>query len=205
MIVEKYENVSEVSQGIFVISNLIQTEDIQTIIKFIDDFQHIAVVGKHGKKSWIPIGVVPLSTLSEIDGLDKIKLKNFPEELQTTFNKTLKIIETYIKKLFNDQSEIHCSNASFSRQFSGAKVPRHIDSRPEYDEHIYYSSVLYLNTIVDGDIKFPNLGVSHRPKAGDLIMYMSRDTNNEHEVDLISEPRYSVPIFFSKDKNCYIE
>jgi hypothetical protein len=205
MIVKEHENVTEVSQGIFVVSNLIQTEDIQTIIKFIDDFQHLAVVGKKGKKSWIPVGVVPLSTLSGIDNLDKIKFKDFPEDLQNTFNKTLKTILTYIEKLFNDQSEIHCSNASFSRQSSGAKVPRHMDSTPENDGHIYYSSVLYLNTIADGDIKFPDLGVSYRPKAGDFIMYRSRDNNNEHEVDLISETRYSVPIFLSKDKNFYIE
>jgi hypothetical protein len=206
MIVNKYGSISEISENIFVVKAFIPNDQIELLINFIDSHQGIARMGQEGKRRSIPLGVVPFASSAwNIENLRKIKLSNFPVEVQQTFNFILEKTIQLVKELYQDSDDMHCSNAIFAKQLPGGKVGIHKDTEPGIDEHIIYSAVLYLNTIQDGDIEFPNLGVSHRPNSGDLLLYRSDQQNSEHGVTSISEDRYSVPIFISKDKNCYIE
>lgn len=208
MVNEQDDNTFKLTEGVFVVKNFVDAQDIKVLIESIEASQHLAISGQDGKRLSISIGKVPLASLSNVDPLHeihKVTLKSFPMTLQDVFNKITKSTADFAQRLFEDKAELHCSNAIFAKQLPGAVIASHIDSQPGGDEHLYYSAVLYLNTIIDGNIEFPNLKVSHHPQEGDLLLYRSNHANSQHEVNLISEPRYSIPIFLSKDKECYIE
>ncbi len=206
MIVNKDPSISEISEKIFAVTSFISADQIDLLIDFIDSYQDIARVGQEGRRRSIPLGVVPFASSAwNIENLKKIKLANFPIEVQQTFNLVVEKIIQLIREVYNDSDDMHCSNAIFAKQLPGGQVPIHKDTAPGGDEHLVYSAVLYLNTIPDGNINFPGLGISHRPSSGDLLLFRSNHENSEHEVTSVSETRYSIPIFISKDKNCYIE
>jgi hypothetical protein len=198
--------IQEISNKIFVVKDFISDDQAQLLINFIDTHQDIAFVGQEGRRMSIPIGVVPFqATAWNIENISKIKLSNFPEEVQETFSFIVDKSVSITQDLYDDKDDMHCSNAIFAKQLPNGRVDSHIDAEPGGDEHLHYSTVLYLNTISDGDINFPNLGISYHPNSKDLLIFKSNHQNSEHEVTSISETRYSVPIFLSKDKNCYIK
>ena len=206
MIVKKDGSISEISESFFVARDFVSSDEAKLLIDFIESYQHIAFVGQEGRRRSIPIGVVPFEATSQhIEKMNKIKLFNFPTEVQQTFRSIVDRIIDLARELYGDQDEMHCSNAIFAKHLSGGKVPVHIDAEPGGDEHLYYSSIVYLNTILDGTINFPHLDVSYRPNSGDLLIFRSNHKNSEHEVTSVSDTRYSIPIFISKDKNCYVE
>jgi len=195
----------EIYKEIFVYENFLEKEKCNYLIDFINNNSSIAILGKNNKRQTIPIGSVPLEGTSNTKSIqEKIKLKNFPKEVQDIVNDTIKNIIKEIQISYQDKESMHASNMFFAKQYQGGTVRRHKDSDP-WDMHLEYSAVVYLNEIKNGDLIFPEKGISHHPKAGDLIIYKSKDTTSSHEVLDIDSDRYSMPIWISKDLNYFIE
>lgn len=88
----------------------------------------------------------------------------------------------------------------FAKQYPGATVKKHDDSDEGHNKHFTYSAVLYLNSLEDsGDLEFLSYNYSHRPAAGDLVIFPSQGTGM-HQVSKISETRYSLPFWITTDQ-----
>lgn len=85
----------------------------------------------------------------------------------------------------------------FAKQYPGATVKKHDDSDEGHNRHFTYSAVLYLNSLEDsGDLEFLSYNYSHRPEAGDLVIFPSQGTGM-HQVSKILETRYSLPFWIT--------
>jgi predicted 2-oxoglutarate/Fe(II)-dependent dioxygenase YbiX len=62
---------------------------------------------------------------------------------------------------------------------------------------------MYFNDEYEGgEIVFPNQGVFHKPKAGDVALFPCGGTEYEHEVKKVTEgKRYTVAMWHTMDKD----
>lgn len=92
--------------------------------------------------------------------------------------------------------------ASFwlAKQYPGGFVMPHFDSQQEVNSHFEYSAVIYLNSMSSGgEIVFPELKYSYRPKGNDLVMFPSKGADLVHNVAEISEERFSLLFWLTHD------
>ena len=189
----------------YVYKDCISEADANIIINFINQNLELGFYSKNKKRYTIPLGTKPFDgTLERKDEMSKIKLRNFPDQVKDTLNRVMENAIKITEKTFSD-SGLHPSNVFIAKQFAGGKIERHLDSADSFDQQLLYSTVLYLNEISDGDLCFPDLGFSYHPQAFEMIVFESKSQDSWHEVTEISSDRYSLPMFMSKDPNCYIE
>lgn len=195
----------EIYEDIFAYKNFVSEEECSIIINFINNNSDIAFLGQGGKRQTIPLGSIPFEgTMEKTDQQKKIKLKNFSQEVQKTTNNFINRVIKEINKKYLDYDPMHASNIFFAKQYSGCVVEKHLDSA-EWDTHLEYSAVLYFNEILSGDLIFTDKGISYHPQKGDMLLFKSKDPSGSHEVPQIDADRYSMPIFISKNPDCYIE
>ncbi len=180
-----------------VISNFISLSDAATLIKYIDENSHsfssdnkglwfkkffgIDDIYKHGKGE--PV----------IDGLGAIK--------EVSIN-IVEAVKTSMSEHFMDTEPIFLNSLWFAKHLPGDNVQAHVDTEEGYNQQFVYSAILYLNTVEDGGVlNFPKLNLSFKPKACDLIIFPSGGDNMVHEVMGIGENRYTLPMWFTKDKD----
>jgi hypothetical protein len=180
-----------------VISNFISLSDAATLIKYIDEnspsfssdnkglwfkkFFGIDDIYKHGKGE--PV----------IDGLGAIK--------EVSIN-IVEAVKTSMSEHFMDTEPIFLNSLWFAKHLPGDNVQAHVDTEEGYNQQFVYSAILYLNTVEDGGVlNFPKLNLSFKPKACDLIIFPSGGDNMVHEVMGIGENRYTLPMWFTKDKD----
>jgi len=103
---------------------------------------------------------------------------------------------------FNDMDQIFLSSFWLAKQNPGASVTYHKDTDEDNNLQFKYSAVIYLNTMLDGQgkLNFPRLNFQYSPKQGDLILFPSQGNQFSHGVDKISQERYSIAIWMTKDK-----
>lgn len=172
-------------------------EDASTLIEYIDHnlnsfssdmngfwfkkFFGIDDIYKHGKGE--PI----------IDGLGDIKGLSV---------KIVEYIKNTISEQFNDPEPIFLNSFWFAKHLPGDNVQAHVDTEDGYNQQFVYSAILYLNTVNDGGVlDFTNLNLSFKPEACDLIIFPSNGEEMLHEVMGIGEDRYTLPMWFTKDKD----
>lgn len=110
-------------------------------------------------------------------------------------------IKTMIAKEYEDIDEIFLNSFWLVKHLPGSVVGEHNDLDNGEDGQFVYSSVLYLNTIEDGgDLEFPNLNLSISTESGDLVMFPSDGEDMTHRVSSIGQDRYTLPMWFTKDK-----
>jgi hypothetical protein len=195
----------EIYEDIFAYKNFVNEEECFIIINFINDNADMAFRGQGGKRQTIPLGSVPFEgTIQKIEQQKKIKLKNFPQQVQDITNSFIKKIIREVREVYQDNEPMHASNIFFAKQYGGCIVERHLDSA-EWDTHLEYSAVLYFNEIKTGDLVFNDKNISYHPQKGDMLLFKSKDPAGSHEVPTIDSERYSMPIFISKNSDCYIE
>lgn len=180
-------------ERIKVIKNFISKEDAALIIKYIDRNQESFSKDIHG--FWF----------RRFFGLDsahkKGAYKGVIEGLENVRGLCIDISENIIKSInqeYQDSDEIFLNSLWFAKHLPGASLPVHSDIGDGADNHFAYSSVLYLNTLEDGgELDFPDFNLSVKPEVGDLVIFTS---DILHGVDHVGEIRYSMPIWFTKDK-----
>ncbi len=92
--------------------------------------------------------------------------------------------------------------ATIQRMQPGVELKSHTDQHT--DPSIKYATIIYINDdYLDGELFFPNLNISLRPKPGDLLFFPG-DEKHEHGVRHVSEgPIRYVIVGFVKEKGHY--
>lgn len=83
-----------------------------------------------------------------------------------------------------------------SKMIPGPGMPDHIDTPLDKTNH--FLCMMYLNSDFDGgEIVFPNLNISYKPQAGDILIYKANILHGVKE--LVSGVRYSVAYGLTDD------
>lgn len=92
--------------------------------------------------------------------------------------------------------------ATIQRMQPGVELKSHTDQHT--DPSINYATIIYINDdYVDGELFFPNLDISLRPKPGDLLFFPG-DEKHEHGVKHVGEgPIRYVIVGFIKERDHY--
>jgi hypothetical protein len=92
--------------------------------------------------------------------------------------------------------------ATIQRMQPGVELKSHTDQHT--DPSIRYATIIYINDdYIDGELFFPNLDVTLRPKPGDLLFFPG-DEKHEHGVKHVGEgPIRYVIVGFIKEKDHY--
>lgn len=104
----------------------------------------------------------------------------------------------------SDSSLILSGLATIQRMQSGVELKSHTDQNT--DPSIKYATIIYINDdYVDGELFFPNLDITLRPKPGDLLFFPG-DQKHEHGVKHVGEgPIRYVIVGFIKEKDHYLK
>ena len=130
------------------------------------------------------------------------KFINGIDDIKDQIKKIIDISIEFIKDEFQQTEELYLASLWIAKQISGAKVAPHLDTDDGANEHYEYSAILYLNTPINSDpLEFPNLNLKIMPNLGDLVVFKTKDIESVHQVRNIVEDRYSIPMWFTLDKN----
>ena len=176
------------NMAIKVIKNFISEEEAYPIVYFIENNLPRFVYNPDRKRWMIRFGYdeeLPHQAIHSIDLAQEIE-----DNLLDIFSKTLKVFE----------EEVFLTSWFLSKQHAGGKLTPHTDGVPGgINDQLEYTAMLYLNTLDgNGTISFPDSGLSVTPEVGDLIIFKSKE--DRHEVSEITQDRYSLPMWFTKNK-----
>ena len=111
-----------------------------------------------------------------------------------------RVMET-VYSSFKEDKDLYLTSFWLCKQYPGSMLGKHEDTDSGFNMQNIYSAVIYLNTLKDsGAIVFNKFDYKKYPTAGDLIVFKSQGTGT-HEVEVSNEIRYTIPIWFTDDKN----
>jgi len=105
----------------------------------------------------------------------------------------------------NSDPELHLSGlATIQRMQSGVALTPHTDQHT--DPSIRYATIIYINEdYADGELFFPNLDITLKPKTGTLLFF-SGNQEYEHGVKPVGDgPIRYVLVGFIKEKDHYLK
>lgn len=106
--------------------------------------------------------------------------------------------EEEVRSIYNDSSDLYISEFWLCKRLKGASQGLHSDIDNGNNNHIKYSGIIYLNSLfIGGEIFFPSISYTYTPKAGEVIVFESRDKDFDHGVYPSPHERYSMPIWLS--------
>jgi hypothetical protein len=183
-------------EKIKVIKDVISIDDANLIIDYIDKNLESFTSSPKWKRFQMMFGVDAYHgerSKPVIDGL---------QDITSLVKEHMDIIKKIISYEFDDQEEIFLSSLWLAKQIPGAAIKGHLDVDDGSNDHFVYSAVLYLNKVdIGGVLDFPKLGVSIKPEFGDLVVFPSIGEDMFHEVKTIGEDRYTLPMWFTKNKS----
>lgn len=121
-------------------------------------------------------------------------------DIEQTIKEIMKRIKDYTVLTYGDE-DIEVCQMWLSKHWPGSTVQYHNDHDGGVNTHLKYSAVIYLNTISTGRLEFPFRRFSHKPSAGDLVIFDSQHKSNGHKVDRIDDERYSMPIWLASKEH----
>jgi hypothetical protein len=178
-----------------VVKNFINKEEIYELTNYIDfleqnELESFAIY-QDGKRLALQFGK------DECHGDTSMLNLNILKENKDLISLYMSKVIEETKHQFNVKSPLYVCSFWLAKQYSGASIPSHEDTDSGYNMHFKYSGIVYLNTMVEGGaLHFLDLGYTHSPEAGDLVLFPSQGTGN-HEVLDILETRYSFPIWMT--------
>lgn len=185
------------SEIVKIVKNVISLEDSAILIEYIN--KNVHSFSSNPKKLWFKkfFGMDDVYKQGRcepvISGLDDIKDLSI---------KVAEAVKNAVVEQFVETEPIFLNSLWLAKHLPGDNVPVHVDNEEGENEQFAYSTILYLNTVEDGGIlNFPKLGLSFKPKACDLIAFPSQGKDMLHEVISIGEDRYTMPMWFTKDKD----
>lgn len=118
------------------------------------------------------------------------------EEHRVFYERLSKMVEN------SDSSLMLSGVATIQRMQPGVELKSHTDQHT--DPSIRYATIIYINDdYVDGELFFPKLDITLRPKPGDLLFFPG-DEKHEHGVRHVGEgPIRYVIVGFIKEKDHY--
>lgn len=197
----------EVTKDILWIKDFLQQSEIDFVLSIID---------KATQKDWEVeyMGNLKNFCLEKFgrDDVENLVAEGKFEITQNWVDKNLNILHhpeqrVYYKRLSDiiessDSSLMLSGLATIQRMQKGVELKAHTDQHT--DPSIRYATIIYINDdYVDGEIFFPNLDISLRPKPGDLLFFPG-DQKHEHGVRHVGEgPIRYVIVGFVKEKGHY--
>jgi hypothetical protein len=178
-----------------VIKNVITPEDANLIIDYINT--NLESFGKSpGNKRFTKMFGFDATHQHMSKVTIEGELEDIRDLIRGYVNKAIGIIEDEYK-----DNGVLLSSLWFAKQIDGGDIRGHSDIDNGLNDHFVYSAVLYLNTVEDGGVlEFPKLGISIKPVFGDLVIFPSHGDDMFHEVKRIGEDRYTLPMWFTKNK-----
>lgn len=171
-----------------VINNFVSRKQAQEIIDFIESNLSAFVYNEDRKRYMLRFGYdeeLPEQAIHSMEITSEIN-----ELLLSIFAKTNNIVGP----------ELFLTSWFISKQIPGARLLPHKDGGIGINEHLEYTAMLYLNDLDNnGTINFPELDINITPQLGDLVIFRSLD--HEHSVSEITQDRYSLPMWFTKDES----
>jgi Rps23 Pro-64 3,4-dihydroxylase Tpa1-like proline 4-hydroxylase len=128
-----------------------------------------------------------LSVVSEIE-----------HELKSIFFKTINKINKNLK----ETNELYLTSFFLSKHVPGSVLPPHSDAGKDFNSHMEYAALIYLNSLVDsGYLYFKNINKRVDVKTGDIVIFPCKSKEYVHEVPNINNDRYSIAMWFTKNKD----
>jgi hypothetical protein len=182
-----------------VIKNFISSEETDLLVGYIDFLEKTRFDGfssyQDGKRLALAFGKDLYHEHSSHVDLSLIAEKR--EVITELANKAIE----YVEKSYDVDGNLYLCSLWFAKQYPGAVVPEHEDTDDGHNTHFAYSAILYLNGLESGgDLLFKDLGHSHKPETGDLVVFPSVGSGL-HAVLEIPEVRYSIPMWLTLDSN----
>ena len=174
--------------SIKIVKGFISANEAKPIVAFIDEYISRFVYNAERSRWMMRFGYdeeLPHQAIHNIEPATEIK-----DNLFKIFDKT--------RSLFDE--EVYLTSWFLSKQHSGGRLLPHKDGVPGgMNNQLEYTAMLYLNTLDNnGEISFPDAGFGVTPEVGDLIIFKSKE--DKHQVSEITEDRYAIPMWFTKDK-----
>jgi hypothetical protein len=133
---------------------------------------------------------IPYSTITSS------KIKNIVNSFR--FDSTVIARELYHKRLYPDYTDLVYWPTGLSMDVHADAV--WLDGTPAKFPYRYCAGVCYLNDDYEGgETYFPNFDIQTKPQKGKVILFPS-DLEHRHGVREIIGDRYTMPIWFSKEK-----
>ena len=132
-----------------------------------------------------------------ISGIDDIE-----DQIKRIIDFSIKSIENE----FQENKEVYLATLWIAKQTSGSNIAPHMDTDNGANNHYEYSGILYLSTPTKSSpLEFPYLKLEIIPNLGDLVLFKSKNFESVHLVKSILEDRYSIPMWFTLDKDYELE
>ena len=171
---------------------------IDCINRFETDKGGYFSIWQDGKRIALPFGNAQNDIKSDIVARRNLDLFDQSEK-ELVLDLFSRILEE-ITKFYSLDQNIYICSFWLAKQYPGAIIPEHMDTDGGVNMHFEHSVILYLNTLGSGgDLTFPDLNISHKTEAGDLVFFTTKDTG-KHLVERIPEERYSLVFWTTQDK-----
>jgi len=121
-------------------------------------------------------------------------------------NSMIKILKKYNKKIVKLQKKYFNIKESYPIEMfvsifePGDHLSEHVDTDGKY-KFFELACVLYLNDFEEGDICFPNLKYSYKPKKSDLIIFPCDGNKSLHKTIISKDERITISAWYGFDKN----
>jgi hypothetical protein len=179
-----------------VFKNCIDAKDAQDIINYINNHLDSFNTGPLKLKFMKMFGT---------DNAHKEKSEKFISGIDDIEDQIKTIIDLCIKSIeneFQETKKVYLSSLWIAKQTSGSNIGPHMDTDNGVNNHYEYSSILYLSTPTkSAPLEFPHLKLEIMPNLGDLVLFKSKNFESLHQVKSIGEDRYSIPMWFTLDKD----
>ena len=180
-----------------VIKDFVSIDDANKIISYIDKNISLFEYTENDKRSTKMFGK---------DAFQKDK-STYPitglNEIHSALLNATEMVKNIIRHEYNDDKDLFLASLWLAKQTESGFLGPHLDTDPDNaNSYFTYSAVIYLNTLQNsGSLDFPRIGLSIQPEAGNLVIFPSGDDESWHEVKLIKENRYTVPLIFTRDQD----
>ena len=199
----------EITEEIFWIKDFLKKDELDFVLSIID---------KASQADWETeyIGNLKNFCMKKFgrDDVDNLVAEGKFEITQNWVDKNLNIQGHEERQVFYDRLSKIIVDLDPSLLLSGLatiqRIQTGVELKPHTDQHtdpsIRYATILYINDdYVDGELFFPNLDISLKPKPGDLLFFPG-DEKHEHGVRHVGEgPIRYVVVGFVREKDHYVK
>jgi hypothetical protein len=176
-----------------VINNFMPQEDCNKIIQFIEKNLNIFYTGKYELTHRLLFGI---DNYHQNSNQDLFAIEPIKDLVLDYFNKTI----NFCKEFYKEKDDIYIASFWLARQIEGSFLDYHGDTDNNKNMQFDYTCGIYLNNVnVDGGLSFPKLKYVYKPSEGDLVTWKSRDPMFDHEINKITDTRYTMLLWLTKD------
>jgi hypothetical protein len=189
-------------EKIHVVNNFINPEESAFFIKLINNFEvdHADLFSfwQDGKRIALPFGNVKNELVTGVIAQPDLTVFGEDEE---KLRSVLRRATDRISEDLGMDDDLYIASFWLAKQYPGSIIAIHSDLDDGMNSHFEHSGLIYLNTMtVDGQLVFPDLDYSYSPVSEDLVFFPCTNTG-KHFVEKISEDRYSLVFWTTKDKS----